>query len=325
MSSAGELLVLNTLHPALSVGRGLLYVTIAAVAWGTAGAAAALLYGASGLGPVALTFWRTLGGLVLLLAARALRPRRRHQPAVRRPEPPARRALRIGITGLGLTVFQVAYFGAVEATGLAVGTVVTLGAAPVMVALCGRLFLAERLGLGGLLAVAGALTGLLVLVLGGEGTGTVRPLGVLLALVSAAGYSTITVYTRHLGRSGAAGDPYSTTLSSFAVGMVVLLPFAAAEGLWPHAHDLGRTVALMVYMAAVPTALAYGLYFAGLSAVRGTTVTVITLIEPVTAAMIAVALLDERLTASTVLGTGVLLGAVVALALTEARTAAPAG
>ncbi|MFH8370073.1 DMT family transporter [Streptomyces sp. NPDC018031] len=317
--------MLDSLTPALPVGRGLLYVTVAAVAWGTAGAAAALLYGDSGLGPVALTFWRTLGGLLLLLAAWPLR-RRPIRDRPRPGEPPRRRAVRILVTGLGLTVFQTAYFGAVQETGLAVATVVTLGAAPVMVALCGRLLLGERLGAGGAIAVAGALTGLVVLVSGSDGTGTVRPAGVALALLAAAGYSTVTVHTRHLGSSGAGRDPYTTTMTSFAVGAVCLLPFAAWEGLWPQGHDLARTLGLMVYIAAVPTALAYGLYFAGLAAVRGTTATVITLIEPVTAAVIAVSLLDERLSAATVLGTAVLLAAVGALAVTEARAAAaPAG
>ncbi|WKX73734.1 DMT family transporter [Streptomyces sp. XD-27] len=326
--------MLTSFTPALSVGRGLLYVTVAATAWGTAGAAAALLYGGSGLGPVALTFWRIVGGLVLLLAARAVR-RAAHRTAATRtsvprttvPRPyesPLRRAERILVTGLGLMAFQVAYFGAVEATGLAVGTIVTLGAAPVMVALCGRLFLGERLGAGGVLAVAGALTGLAVLVLGSDGAGTVRPAGVALALLSAAGYSTVTVYGRHLERTGRATDPYTTTLTSFGVCAVGLLPLAAAEGLWPHAHDLGRTLALLIYIASVPTALAYALYFAGLAVVRGTTVTVITLIEPVTAAVIAVTLLGERLTVATALGTTVLLGAVAALVVAEARGSATA-
>lgn len=319
--------MLTSLPPALSVGRGLVYVTVAAVAWGTAGAAAALLYGDSGLGPFALTFWRTLGGLLLLLAAWPLRGRR--AAGVRTPrryEPPRRRAARILVTGLGLTVFQTAYFGAVQETGLAVGTVVTLGSAPVMVALSARLLLGERLGRGGAIAVVGALAGLVVLVTGSEGTGTVRPAGVGLALLAAAGYSTITVHTRRLGSAGEGRDPYATTMTSFAVGAVCLLPLALWEGIWPHSHDLARTLWLMLYVAAIPTALAYGLYFAGLAAVRGTTVTVITLIEPVTAAVIAVSLLGEHLTGATVLGTAVLLAAVAALAVAEARTgAAPAG
>ncbi|MBC3991573.1 EamA family transporter [Streptomyces sp. AC563] len=315
--------MLTPVRSALPVGRGLAYITFAATTWGTAGAAASLLYDTSGLGPLALTFWRTLGGLALMLPVVLLRARRTRTLAPRAYVRPSRRdrTTRIVVTGLGLTVFQAAYFEAVDSTGLAVATVVTLGAAPVMVALVGRVAVGERLGVGGACAVAGAVVGLSVLVLGSEGTGAVRPAGVGLALLSGAGYATITVYTRYLSRDGGGTDPYVTTVTSFAVCTGCLLPFALAEGPLPQAQHLGQTVGLLVYVAAVPTALAYGLYFTGLAVVRATTVSVITLVEPVTAAVIAVALLDERLTVATVLGTAVLLCAVVALALAEARSA----
>ncbi|MCW7989026.1 membrane protein [Streptomyces platensis subsp. clarensis] len=311
---------------ALPVGRGLLYVTLAATAWGTAGAAAALLYRGSGLGPLALTFWRTFGGLVLLLAVRALLRRRSGTVAVPTPAPyePLRRRLpRIVMTGVALAVFQAAYFAAVEATGLAVGTVVTMGAGPVLIAIGARVTMGERLGAGGVLAVAGALAGLAILVLGGDGGTTVRPAGVGYALLSAAGCAAMTLITRRLGKGGGS-DPYASTVSAFAVGALCLLPLAAVEGLWPQAHDLGRSLWLLVYIAAVPTALAYGLYFAGLAAVRAATGSVISLIEPVSAAAIAVLFLGERLTMATAIGTGVLLTAVAALAVTEARGAVTA-
>lgn len=54
----------------LPVGRGLLCLIVAGVAWGTAGAAASLVYRAGDTGPVALSFWRCAMGLVLLLADR---------------------------------------------------------------------------------------------------------------------------------------------------------------------------------------------------------------------------------------------------------------
>ncbi|MGW7491338.1 DMT family transporter [Streptomyces sp. NPDC054786] len=309
---------------ALPVGRGLLYVTFAATAWGTAGAAAALLYRGSGLGPLALTFWRTFGGLVLLLAVRALLRRRSGTAAVRAPyEPLRRRMTRVVVTGVALAVFQAAYFAAVEATGLAVGTVVTMGAGPVLIAIGARVTMGERLGGGGVLAVAGALAGLTVLVLGGDGGATVRPAGLGYALLSAAGCAAMTLATRRLGKGGGS-DPYAATIGAFAVGALCLLPLAAAEGLWPQAHDLGRSLVLLGYIAAVPTALAYGLYFAGLAAVRAATASVISLIEPVSAAVIAVLFLGERLTTGTVVGTGVLLTAVAALAVTEARGAVTA-
>ncbi|MEE1814177.1 EamA family transporter [Streptomyces sp. SP18ES09] len=315
----------NSSVPALSVGRSLFYLIVAGIAWGTAGAAASLIFRVSDMGPLALSFWRCVGGLVLLLGALALRPRRAASgtPSRTERESRGRRTARILGTGIGLTVFQSAYFAAVEATGLAVGTVVTLGAGPVLIAIGARLTMGERLGRGGVTAVAGALAGLFVLVLGG-GTADVRPLGVVLAVVSAAGYAAITLLTRWLGRDGGGSDALATTTWAFAIGAAGLLPAALAEGLVPHTDAPVSVVLLLVYVAAVPTALAYALYFAGAAVVRAATVSVIMLLEPVSAALIAVSLLGERLTAAIVLGTLLLLVAVTGLALAEARTAAAA-
>jgi DME family drug/metabolite transporter len=315
----------------LPVGRALAYLAVAGAAWGTAGAAASLLYRASDLGPLALSFWRYAGGLALLLVVQALR---RYTAGTVRDttalpaagpelrERPRRRALRIAATGVCLTVFQTAYFAAVEITGLAVGTVVALGAGPVLIALGARLTMGERLGAPGLTAVTGALAGLLVLCLGAGG-GTVRPAGVALALLSASGYAAVTLLTRRLGRTSGGGEA-ATTLWAFGIGAVCTLPLALLEGLLPHTADPALVLLLLGYVAAVPTALAYALYFAGAAVVRAATVSVIMLIEPVSAAVIAVTLLDERLTAATVSGTLLLLAAVTGLAFAEARHAAAA-
>ncbi|MFI2435140.1 DMT family transporter [Streptomyces sp. NPDC018693] len=304
----------------LPVGRALLYLIVAGAAWGTAGAAAALVFRASDMSAATLSFWRCAAGLVLLLAARLLPPR-----GARTRLPLGPRVRRMTATGVGLAVFQTAYFAAVDATGLAVATVVTLGAGPVLIALGARLTLGERLGRAGVLAVAGALAGLAVLFADGGDT-AVRPWGVLLALVSAAGYSTMTLLVRWWGRDGAA-DASSTTVGAFAVTGLCLLPFALVEGLLPHSADPVRVLWLLAYIGAVPTALAYALYFAGAAVVRSATVSVIMLLEPVSAAVLAVVLLGEPLTTATVAGTLLMLGSVTGLALAEARdgTSRPGG
>ncbi|WP_030348318.1 DMT family transporter [Streptomyces sp. NRRL S-1022] len=302
-------------HPTagLPVGRGLLCLIVTGAAWGTAGAVASLVYRTSDMGAFTLSFWRCALGLAFLLAGRPLRPRARRTA----PGRPVRRSLaRALATGLALAVFQTAYFAAVASTGLAVATVVTLGAGPVLIALGARLLLGERLGAGGAAAVAGALAGLAVLTFGGSAA-TVRPAGVLLALTSAAGYGVMTLLTRWWGRSGGTG----TTVGAFAVTSLCLLPFAVHEGLLPHTAHPARLLWLLLYIAAVPTALAYALYFAGAAVVRSATVSVIMLLEPVTAAVLAVVLLGERLTATTVAGTLLMLGAVAGLAVGEARGA----
>ncbi|MFL9681907.1 DMT family transporter [Streptomyces sp. KL110A] len=331
---------LSAAHPALPVGRSLLYLVVAGVAWGTAGAAGSLVFRNSDMA-LALSFWRCAGGLLLLLAVPALRLLRpgRARPASASSDAPSAsaagapaaapvvesrrtRLIRIGGTGLGLAVFQTAYFAAVESTGLAVGTVVTLGAGPVLIAVGARVTMGERLGLGGLAAVVGALAGLAVLVLGGGGA-EVRLAGVGYAVLSAAGFAALTLLTRWLGRSGAgAAGSLASTAWTFGVSALVVLPLAAVEGLLPHTEDVVRLLLLLLYVAAIPTALAYALYFAGAAVVRAATVSVIMLLEPVSAALLAVTLLDEELTATTVLGTVLLLAAVTGLALAEARTAA---
>ena len=151
----------------LPAGRGLFYLAVAGVAWGTAGAAAGLIYRSSDLGAISVSFWRNAGGLLLLLIfglVRSRRPGSRPRAAGWRL---GRRALLVRLlTGFGLAVFQTAYFGAVQVTGLAVGTVVTLGAGPLLIAAGARLLLRERLPRGGVATMAAALAGLVVLVLG---------------------------------------------------------------------------------------------------------------------------------------------------------------
>ncbi|MEU5818086.1 DMT family transporter [Streptomyces huasconensis] len=301
----------------LSAGRGLFYLIVAGTAWGTAGAAAALVFQDSDMGPVSLSFWRCAGGFLLLLAARLVRPRRAQAPA-HAHAPLSRRVRRIVVTGVALTVFQTAYFAAVQSTGLAVGTVVTMGSGPVLITLGARLALGERLGRGGVVAVVGALAGLVVLVLGGGGA-TVRPAGVAWGLLSAAAYAAMTLVTRWWGQDGGT-DSSDTTVWSFAVVALCLLPLATAEGLVPRTAEPARVGVYLLYIAAVPTAVAYTLYFAGAAVVRSATVSVITLLEPVSAAVIAVALLGEALTVATVAGTVLMLAAVTGLAVAETRS-----
>jgi DME family drug/metabolite transporter len=369
---------MSTLVSGLPFGRGLLYLAVAGAAWGTAGAAADLIYRSSAAGPITVSFWRNVAGLVLLLAVQLIRSRgggSRSGPTRRRRRLSRRDLLVRGQTGLGLAVFQTAYFGAVQSTGLAVGTVVTLGTGPLLIAVGARLVLRERLPRGGVAAMAAALGGLVILVLGHPG-GTVRPLGVALALLSAAGYAQSALTARWAGlgagrvepaggagaaagaeatrgaagveaaggaagveaAGGAAGagtsggaaraepgwgpaaDPVVVTAWAFGLGAVLLLPFALATGILPHTAHPAEMLAVLGYLAAVPTALAYPLYFAGAAAVRAATASVIMLIEPVSAAVLGVAMFGEPLTAATVGGGVLLLSAGTALALADLRS-----
>ncbi|MBV9793131.1 MAG: DMT family transporter [Actinobacteria bacterium] len=297
----------------LPAGRGLFCLAVAGVAWGTAGAAAGLIYQFSDLGAISVSFWRNAAGLVLLTLFQLARRRGLGLRGLRRRELLVRLA-----TGFGLAVFQTAYFGAVQVTGLAIGTVVTLGAGPLLIAAGARLLLHERLPRGGVTAMAAALGGLMVLVLGNP-AGAVRPLGVLLALLSAAGYAGASLVARWAGRTGG-DDPVTVTAWAFGIGAVLLLPLALATGLLPHSAHPVAVLTVLGYLAAVPTALAYPLYFAGAATVRAATASVIMLIEPVSAAGLGVVLFGEPVTVASFCGGVLLLAAATSLALADLRS-----
>ncbi|WP_377272298.1 DMT family transporter [Peterkaempfera sp. SMS 1(5)a] len=297
----------------LPVGRGLLYATVAATAWGTAGAAATALHHISGLGPLAVSFWRFALGAVLLLAARPLLGLGRC--AVRRVLQP-----RHLLVGLCMAVFQTAYLAAVDLAGLAVGTAVTMGTVPVLTAVGARLLLGERLGRAGSGTVALAVAGLLLLAFGTSGDGTGQGgsplLGLLAALVSAAGCACVNLLGQYRRGAGAA-EPYDTALAGFVIGAVLLLPACSGGGLLPVGGHLERSLLLLGYLGAVPSALAYGLFFAAATVVRATTVSVLMMLEPLAALLLAVSAFGERLTAAAAAGTALLLAGVVVLARAE--------
>src|SRR5690242_8423589 len=114
--------------------RGLFCIAFAGLAWGVGGFVAAVLYDHSGLGPIAVTFWRYLGGILLLAAIR---------PFVQNGQiAPNRR--RLVLNGLDMALYQTAYYVAIDLTGVAVATVVVLGSGPVLVAIGERVLFGER-------------------------------------------------------------------------------------------------------------------------------------------------------------------------------------
>lgn len=291
---------------------GAAYVAAAAIAWGMGGVVASVLYRTSGIGPLAVSFWRAAFGVAVLALVQAARKRRKtsHSKAV------------VAVIGIGLAVYQSAYYLSIAQAGVAVGTVATLGACPVMVALGGRIFLRERLTARTMLAIGIAIAGLALLVSGGA-VGPHPVAGLLWALGSAAGYATVTLVTRGYAHR-MADDDLATTLKTFTVAAFCLLPFAVAEGIAPTQHA-GAAYAWLLFLGIVPTAGAYTLFFVGLRSVSASLAAILVLLEPVSALAMAVGLLGERLTASAIMGTALLLAAVLTTMRGESDAGEPDG
>ncbi|MGP3963683.1 DMT family transporter [Nonomuraea sp. 3N208] len=281
----------------VSARRGAVYVSVAATAWGTGGAAGSLLFETGGLGPVGVSLWRYLLGAAFLLTL-----------APRPSSSTSRLTWRVLPIGFGMAVYQTAYFAAIAHSGVAVATVVTMGATPVFTALGSRFLLRERLGRVALASLAAALTGLALLTAETAlQARTSSVAGIGFALASAAGYAGVTLFSRRHR-----DDPRGTAIGGFVVGAACLAPFALAEGVVPEMSL--ATAALLVYLGAVPTALAYGLYFRALTALSATTVSIISLGEAVGAALLGVAAFGEHLTLLAWSGCVLLLAAVAVLA-----------
>ncbi len=296
-----------------SINRGLVYVLFAAIAWGTGGAVAAMLYKNSEIGPIAVSFWRfAIGALLLATLALIISLRRGNSTIFDLIRYKWGQLL---FLGSGLAIYQTAYFGAVQQSGLAVATIVTLGLGPILIAIGSHLTTTERINRSGVLTIAFSLVGL-VLLTGGDDIGAQPIQGITLALLSAIGYAGVTLMTRAMGRNNST-DQFNVTLLGIIIGTFFLLPFAFLEGVTPTAGDFLYNVSLLGYLGLVPTALAYVLFNIGLTSIRATTASIIVLIEPVTAALIAVLFLGERLAILGVVGTIILLLSVIFLALGE--------
>lgn len=313
-----------------STPAGPVLVVLAAVCWGTGGLAGSIAGHVSGLSPVAVGTYRLLVAAVVLLAVDAVRHRLSELLAgARRALAHRADAVRLLGVGAGLALFQVCYFLAVREIGVSVATMLTLGLAPVLVTVGAAVLLRERVGARLLVVLPVALAGLVLLVGAGgvDGAGAVGAggrgrtlLGAAFACTSATGYAAVTL----LGRSLAArlASEHVTTLG-FVVAAVVSLPVGLVVGM--AATPTATTVGLLVYLGVVPTALAYGLFFAGLRHTASGTASVLTLVEPLTATVLAVLLLGERLQPWQWAGAVLLAVAVVALSVRAGRRDLPSG
>jgi drug/metabolite transporter, DME family len=292
--------LLNNLH---AVARVL--VLLSAVCFGTTGTAQALGPDAA---PVTVGAARiVIGGALLLLVARAV-------PAAAAGWP--RREL--GAVAVAIAVYQLAFFAAVDRTGVAVGTVVALGSAPAIAGVVGLLVDSEPLTGRWAAATALACAGVLLLVLGG-GDASVDPLGVALAVASGTGYATYAVLAKRMLRLGHA--PERVMAASFSLGALLLAPVLVLGDIgWLLSGD---GLAMALFLGAIPTALAYVLFARGLRHLTPGETATLTLAEPLTATGLGILALGERPGAIAALGAALVLAGLLALAL-PARRRAPA-
>ncbi|MFC7360056.1 DMT family transporter [Nocardioides astragali] len=294
--------------------RGLAEVAAASVLWGTGGLAVQLIRESDPLSPVTISAWRMASaGAVLLVALLALR-RGSELLDLARARP--RQLLAIGV---GTAAYQGFYFVSVTQVGVAVSTVVSLGLAPVLLTVAESVRNRRAPARGRLAVLMAALVGLLLVSVAGHesATGPAPVAGVLLAIASGATYALTTVAGGSISRTS---SPLVLTSGMTLVGAAVLLPcLALVEG--PRVTADPAALAWLAYLGVLTMALAYVLLYSGLRVVAPSTAVTASLVEPVTAAVVAAVVLEESLGAAAVVGILLVLGAVAGLG----RPAAAAG
>ncbi|BCY13829.1 DMT family transporter [Actinoplanes sp. L3-i22] len=309
--------MLSFFSPSAPAGArlSLLQLSVAGVLWGTAGVVVQVVAGRTGLGAVAIGFYRLLfaAGTMLILGL----PARRQIWAAVRSAPAA-----VIAAGVGLAAYQALYFIAVRLTGVSIATVVSLGLAPVLLSVWETIRTRQRPGNAELAASAAAVVGLVLIstVTGEAATGgagaTATGLGLLAAVASGTVYAASTALSR---RTTQGVPPLILTTLSCTIGAITLAPIAVFQGV---AFTPSLTpIALLAYLGAITTALAYACFYTGLRHTTGSVAVVVTLLEPLTAAVLAVVLIGEPLALPTIVGGLLLMGAVTTLYLGAGRPA----
>jgi DME family drug/metabolite transporter len=287
--------------------RDFVFVLCAAISWGTTGVASQAIYASSATNPLSLAALRlAIATPLFLFASWRLLGWRLWQIK------PRHLSIMLLMGGLQ-ALYQASFFAAIPYTGVTVATLLALCVAPVLVALFSAIVMHERLKPIVLLALIGALAGTILLVLGRvqpTGHEQVSWPGVILALISASGYASLILCGRFISTSY---HPLQINTVAFGTGTLLLLcltPFTGLVLTYPTWDWL-----LFLYLGAIPTALAYTLFQAGLRSLSATITSIVTLCEPCTAALLAWILFHEALSPSGLLGAVLLPGSMIVILL----------
>ncbi len=298
----------NTVMPPKSTLRGYALILAAAVLFGTTGTARML--GTQAIAPwITGAFRLIIGGPVLMGICLIFKP----AGPQKSPNKPGQRRhiLPVLWASLGVVAFQFAFFEAVSRTGVAAGTLVSIGSAPVFAGILGTLFHKESLdgtwALSTLLAVAGCT----LLATTGQAVAVDLP-GLGLALIAGAGYALYVAAGRSLVHTMAPARAVGLILSA---GGLIMLPF-----IWT--SDLGgiadpRALFTLAYLGLFATAASYYCLTAGLVHVPVSRASVLLLAEPMVGSLLGICLLKEPFSLQSALGMTLIFAGIAVVAIRQ--------
>ncbi len=284
-------------------------VLAAAVLWGTTGTAAtfaprgssSLAIGAAAMG---------IGGIALFLGSR-------------------RAALRLITTSAGgralwlgagfVVAYPLAFYTSMADAGVAIGVTLSIGAAPIAAAAIERFRHGRQLSRGWAATVAIAVIGATLLGIGrtelSHHSSLQELTGVILALTAACCYAGYSVAASDIIAGGASSR--ATVGALFGLASTVLIPILLITGSTLIASTRGMLVA--GYLGLIPMAIGYVLFGHGLRTTTARDATLLSLLEPAVAAVLAALIAHQHLSQLGWLGIGLVLASV----LLQTRSAQP--
>jgi len=226
------------------------------------------------------------------------------------------------IFGLALACFNIAWTMAVTLSGASIATVLVYSSAG-FTALLGHFLLKESLGIKKISSVVLCLSGC-VLVSGATNLAAWQQnaLGIVSGIFSGFLYAIYSLLGRHATQRGL--NPWTTLFYSFlaaaiALLLINLLPvqfFPETARSFSDLFQLGkqwRAWFLLLLLAGGPTLIGFGLYNISLGLLPSSTANLILTFEPVLTTITAYFLLGERLTSIELIGSGMIIGALILL------------
>ncbi len=271
----------------------MLLILLAAALWGTTGTAQA--FAPLNAPPLVIGALRLIiGGAALVIFAGSQRLLHHWRSLPRWPT---------AVAGLSMAMYQLCFFAGVKLTGVATGTVIAIGSAPILAGFLSWMIFRQPPGVHWAIATALSVVGCGFLVFSGGSASHAQVnldlFGFLLVCGAGACYAVYTLCSKIM-LDHAPADLAAAAV--FGLGACLMLPMLVVADLsfltnW-------RGIAVVLELGLFATALAYILYTRGLADVPIPTAVTLALGEPAVAILLGILVLGERLDAVAWVGMG---------------------
>jgi DME family drug/metabolite transporter len=199
--------------------------------------------------------------------------------------------------GISVAIYPLAFYTSMRFAGVAVGTVVSIASAPFFSAILERLISKKSVSLQWMVSFLIGAIGIVFLAVGKDQHTSIthslflQNIGILLGFLAGFTYACYSWVAKQL--IDASVHSQSAMAGLFGIAALLLLPSLLLTG--RNIFSSVTNISVSMYMAIIPMFFGYLLFGFGLKFIDASRATLITLIEPLVATILAVHIIGERL------------------------------